>query len=143
LIIFLYYLVSLFYFFMRYLVSLLILYFIVGPDAFIQILKRNCTQVKTNHQMQLINFSINSAHKFLSNNNNDALNVHPLFNHIWHWKGLTQIHSVLWKLACRLLLTNAVRAHRQMTTNDTCPKCQSRPEIIMHMLLDYEDAQNY
>jgi hypothetical protein len=69
---------------MRYLESLLILYFIVGPDAFIQILKRNCTQVKTNHQMQLINFSINSAYKFLSNNDNGITNVSPLLDQVWH-----------------------------------------------------------
>jgi hypothetical protein len=49
------------------------------------------------------------------NKDNDALNVHPLFNHILHWKGPTQIHPVLWKFACGLLLTNAVRAHRQIS----------------------------
>ncbi|KAK2446428.1 hypothetical protein QL285_017240 [Trifolium repens] len=93
--------------------------------------------------MQLINFSINSAYKFLSNNDNGITNVSPLLDQVWHWQGLNRIRTILWKLAHGSLMTNAVRAHRQMTTDDTCPRCQTHPETIMHMLRDCEDAQNY
>jgi mannosylglycoprotein endo-beta-mannosidase len=89
------------------------------------------------------NFSINSAYKFLSNNDNDITNVSPLFDQVWHWQGPNRIRAILWKLAHGSLMTNAVRAHRQMTTDDTCPRCQTHPETIMHMLRDCEDAQNY
>jgi hypothetical protein len=89
------------------------------------------------------NFSINSAYKFLSNNDNDTTNVSPLFDQVWHWQGPNRIRTILWKLAHGSLMTNAVRAHRQMTTDDTCPRCQTHPETIMHMLRDCEDAQNY
>ncbi|PNY07114.1 ribonuclease H [Trifolium pratense] len=30
-----------------------------------------------------------------------------------------------------------------MTNNDLCPRCQSQPETIMHMLRDCEDVQQY
>jgi hypothetical protein len=82
------------------------------------------------------NFSLKTAYNIISGLNNDTTNIHSLFDQVWQWKGPTRVRTILWKLAHGSLLTNAVRAHRQMTNDDLCPRCQSQPETIMHMLRD-------
>jgi hypothetical protein len=89
------------------------------------------------------NFSLKTAYNIISGSNNDTTNIHSLFDQVWQWKGPTRVRTILWKLAHGSLLTNAVRAHRQMTNDDLCPRCQSQPETIMHMLRDCEDVQQY
>ncbi|AES92515.1 hypothetical protein MTR_4g130850 [Medicago truncatula] len=48
----------------------------------------------------------------------DNTNSHPLFIQVWNWKSSTCLCVVLWKIDHGSLLTNVVRAHRNMTSDD-------------------------
>jgi hypothetical protein len=84
-------------------------------------------------QMAILVFYL--FYRFLKNKDNDALNVHPLFNHIWHWKVSTQSLRFI-----QFFGSLSVDYYWQMQWERIV---RSRPEIIMHMFWDCEDAQNY
>lgn len=85
-------------------------------------------------------FSLKSAYFLLSGGNASLPN--PIFSKIWKWQGPARIRATLWKVAHGKLLTNEERKRRGMTNENYCPRCNSQPEDLMHLLRDCEEVQD-
>ncbi|KAJ1381506.1 Reverse transcriptase zinc-binding domain [Sesbania bispinosa] len=81
-------------------------------------------------------FSLKSAFTFLQQIDDNNSSQDPIFNHIWKWQGPPRITTFIWKLIHGRLLTNLERSHRGMATDDSCHRCSSAPESIMHVIRD-------
>lgn len=67
----------------------------------------------------------------------------PIFQKVWKWKRPARIRATIWKIAHGKLLTNDERKWRNMTEDNLCPRCNSHPETMMHLLRDCEEVQSF
>ncbi|KAJ1427557.1 Reverse transcriptase zinc-binding domain [Sesbania bispinosa] len=81
-------------------------------------------------------FTLKSAYSVLHPVEGSDSHQDILFKHLWRWQGPPRITTFLWKLTHGRLLTNLERNQRGMTANSTCPRCNSAPESIMHIVRD-------
>lgn len=87
-------------------------------------------------------FSPKSAYQIFCCNSVPASAEAPLFK-VWKWKGPNYIRTFLWKLIHGKLLTSVERNRRGMSTDVLCPRCNSSPETIMHILKDCDEASQF
>lgn len=88
-------------------------------------------------------FSFKSVLSLLNPSSLSTQVINPLFQKVNHWKGPARIRSHLWKLTHGGLLTNEERVRRGMADNSLCPRCNSAPETLMHVLRDCEAVQEF
>ncbi|KAJ1390181.1 Ribonuclease H-like superfamily [Sesbania bispinosa] len=81
-------------------------------------------------------FTIKTAYEFLTENSSAKYPVDDIFKTIWSWQGPPRVSTFVWKVVHGKLLTNYERFKRGMTSNNLCPRCNSAPETIMHLLRD-------
>lgn len=62
---------------------------------------------------------------------------------MWNWPGPIRTKAFLWKLCHGKLMTNVARRRKGLTTDDTCPRCHSCPETIIHMIRDCEEVKEF
>lgn len=86
------------------------------------------------------NFSLKYAYVCLTSCRTVEKVENPLFKKIWHWKGPNMIRAFLWKIIHGKLLTNQERQKRGMRANPMCPRCNSSPETLMHMLRNCDEV---
>lgn len=88
-------------------------------------------------------FSIKSAYSILKSPLPTEFTQIPLFHKVSEWKGPARIRAHHWKSVHGCLFTNEERGRRGMTQDTLCPRCNSAPESLMHMMRDCEVVQNF
>lgn len=58
-----------------------------------------------------------------------------------NWKGPGRVRTHLWKIVHGSLLTNSEMVRMGMAQDNLCPRCNSAPETIIHLLRDCEEVQ--
>ncbi|KAJ1443251.1 Reverse transcriptase zinc-binding domain [Sesbania bispinosa] len=81
-------------------------------------------------------FTIKTAYEFLTENSTAKYPIDDIFKTIWSWQGPPRVSTFVWKVVHGKLLTNCERVKMGVTTSNLCPRCNSAPETIMHLLRD-------
>ena len=76
-------------------------------------------------------FTVRSTYNELVCQNNSP-NI-PLFNSIWHWKGLERIISLLQKIGQLCIMINHRRWRMGVVEFSTCPLCHNHDETILYI----------
>ncbi|KAF7806896.1 protein lin-12 [Senna tora] len=79
-------------------------------------------------------FSTRSAYRAISRTDEDQPNRY--WRLLWKWKGMERIRSFLWLCGHDRLLTNEARKRRGLTGVDTCSRCGTDVETLLHTLRD-------
>lgn len=67
----------------------------------------------------------------------------PIFKKVWKWSGPARMRAIIWKIAHGKLLTNEERMKRGMSDHNICPRCNSQPESLTHLLRDCDEVQEF
>ncbi|CAN1186610.1 Putative ribonuclease H protein At1g65750 [Linum perenne] len=79
-------------------------------------------------------FSIRMAYELITHPQNSR----PLvdWEAIWRWTGPNRVRHFLWLASHGKIMTNAERKHRNITPDDSCPRCPGVEEYVLHVLRD-------
>ncbi|CAN1762528.1 Putative ribonuclease H protein At1g65750 [Linum perenne] len=85
-------------------------------------------------------FSIKSAYEILAAT--DRSNSDQRWKSVWQWQGPNRVRFFLWLAVHSRLLTNSERRRRHLCIDDTCPRCRTGAEDIIHVLRDCPFARS-
>lgn len=90
--------------------------------------------VSTGRTALIVFFPTKSAYLAVKQSPPPAMNGN--FNLVWRWPGPERIRVFLWKVYLEILLTNAERARRHISTFSLCSICGGADESLLHTFRD-------
>ncbi|KAG7594637.1 Ribonuclease H-like superfamily [Arabidopsis thaliana x Arabidopsis arenosa] len=82
------------------------------------------------------NFSVKSAYNLLTRNSDPRPNLEKFYSRVWRVTAPERVRVFLWLVGNQVLMTNAERSRRHLSSTDVCPVCKGGVETILHILRD-------